>query len=75
MTYRSPGVPRNVTAVWFPRSPGAVSATEIRRRYAAGELEVLRERVPLPTFRLLAAGDAPATTTRTLVHSPTSGGA
>jgi len=57
------------------RGGAAVSATEVRRRYAAGDLEGLRDLVPLPTFRLLAAGDAPATTTRTLVHSPTSGGA
>ena len=71
------------------RGGAAISATEVRRRLAAGDVESLRRLVPRPTFHLIAtrAGrpdltDSPGPTraatpdpTPTPTPTPTSGGA
>ena len=54
------------------RGGAAVSATEVRRRLAAGDLDGLRPLVPRPTWQLLTSSPASA---RALAPSPTSGGA
>lgn len=57
------------------RGGAAISATEVRRRLADGDVESLRRLVPRPTFRLLASLAGTSTDDPSLAPTPISGGA
>lgn len=57
------------------RGGTAVSATEVRRRLTAGDLDGLRPLVPRPTFELLSSMHASAPTSSSSIPTPIRGGA